>query len=76
MNTFNDILTSRAVWTAAIGLATTLVLRYAQVDPEVWQSVVALFTVIIAKFTVDDMGETIGRTIALTMREEQQKEQK
>jgi hypothetical protein len=75
MGTINDLLTSRAVWTAVIGLATTLVLRYAQIPAEVWQSVVALFTVIVAKFTVDDLGLTIGRTIALTMREERQKEQ-
>lgn len=74
MSTIQDILKSRAVWTAVIGLVSTLVLYYAQIPAEIWQSILALFAVLVAKFTVDDLGVTIGRTIALTMSEERQKE--
>ena len=76
MDTIRDIFTSRAVWSAIIGLVGVLVLRYNQVPDEIWQSVLALVTVVIAKFTIDDLGLTIGRTIALTMEELRQKEVK
>jgi hypothetical protein len=74
MNIIKDLWQSRAVMTAFIGLIGVLVLRYTQVPDDVWQSVLALLTVIVAKFTVDDLGLTIGRTIALTMKEMRQKE--
>lgn len=74
MSFINDLITSRAIMTAFLGLVGVLVMRYTQVPAEVWQSVLALFTVIVAKFTVDDLGLTIGRTIARTMRELQEEE--
>lgn len=75
MNFLRDLIQSRAVMTAFIGLIGVLVMYYSAVPAEIWQSILALLTVIVAKFTVDDLGLTIGRTIALTMREERQKEQ-
>lgn len=74
MDFIRDLVTSRAIMTAFLGLIGVLVLRYTQVPAEVWQSVLALLTVIVAKFTVDDLGLTIGRTIARTMRELEEKE--
>lgn len=75
MNFLRDLIQSRAVMTAFIGLIGVLVMYYSAVPEEIWQSILALLSVIVAKFTVDDLGLTIGRTIALTMKEERQKEQ-
>lgn len=74
MDFLRDLIKSRAVMTALIGLIGVLVMYYSAIPAEIWQSVLALLTVIVAKFTVDDLGLTIGRTIALTMEEQRQKE--
>lgn len=68
-STIKDILTSRAVWTALITLIGVLIMYYTNVPSEIWQSVAALMSVVVLKFTVDDLGVTIGRTIAKGLRE-------
>jgi len=68
-NSIVSLFRSRAFITAVFGVITVLVMRYLNVPDDVWVSVSAVIIIAISHFTVDDLGKTIGRTIALTMRE-------
>lgn len=64
MNKFVEVLLNKEVLTAIFGVITVLVMRYLNVPEEIWQSVVVLAGILIAKFGIDDLGETIGRSMA------------
>ena len=65
-----DILTSRAVWMAVLAVFTAAVGLYGWLPNEIWIPIVALLTAIFTKFTVNDLGVAIGRTIARALRGE------
>lgn len=70
MSTLKEIFTSRAVMTALLGVATAIVGFYGWIPTEIWVPLVGLFAAIFLKFTTDDLGVTIGRTIARSLRED------
>ncbi len=67
------ILKSRAFWTAVIGVISAVVAHYANIPGDVWQPILALLGVIVTLFTVDDLGEKLGRTIGRTLYELREK---
>ena len=66
--TFKDIFTSRAVWTAILAFASALIGYYTAIPEEVWIPFVALLTAIFIKFTVNDLGYEIGRSMGRALR--------
>ena len=70
MSSLIQILTSRAVMTALLGVLTAIVGFYGLIPDEIWVPVVALLTAIFIQFTADDLGVAVGRTIARTLRED------
>lgn len=52
---------SRKFWLAVVGVLQVIVLDSFGLDPEIWQAVAALISVLIASIAVEDAGEKFGR---------------
>lgn len=56
------LLKSRKFWLAVFGVVQAVVLHYFQVPDEIWQTIAALVSVVIAGIAIEDAGRNISGT--------------
>ena len=60
MEVIKRLARSRRFWLTLFACVNTIVMAYFKVDPAVWQSISALFAVLVAAITVDDVTYNLG----------------
>lgn len=63
----NVLLHSKAFWSALISFVGVVIMRYTQVPPEIWQSFVGLAGAVVLAFLGDEVGASLGRSVAKSM---------
>jgi hypothetical protein len=56
------LLKSRKFWLAVFGVVQAIVLHYLQIPDEIWQTIAALVSVVIAGIAIEDAGRNISGT--------------
>jgi len=56
-----SLLYSRKFWLAVFGVAQAVVFHFADVPPEVWQSIATLVMVLIASIAAEDAAAKVGQ---------------
>ena len=70
MTAIQMIIRSKAIWTALFSFLGLVLMRYLQVDPEIWQSFVLFALSVVGIFAIDDGAKVVGIWIARGIRGE------
>lgn len=63
------LLRSKAFWSALIAFVGVVIMRFTQVPPEIWQSFVGLASAVVLAFLGDEVGVSLGKSMAKSLLE-------